>query len=64
MLKQQITELWNELTGGQMFAPFREQNKNIAMAKLEQLLIENDLLIERAERPSERAMRVSAEGDA
>ena len=67
-LKKLITEHWNEITENQQMVPFpigalsvfRAQQKNEAVRQLERLLIENNLLIERAERPSERAMRLAS----
>lgn len=67
-LKKQITKHWNEITENQMMVPFpigmnsvfRAQQKNEAVRQLERLLLENDLLVERAERASERAMRIAS----
>lgn len=58
-LRPLITDLWNILSDGQTFNPFPQNMKSKAFAELEILLINEGLLRQRRERPSEKAMRES-----
>jgi hypothetical protein len=58
-LRPLITDLWNILSDGQMYNPFPHGMKSNAFAELEILLINEGLLRQRRERPSEKAIRES-----